>query len=226
MDEAMIRTAELNLEYTRIVAPFAGRLGKDQAPVGTLISVAGAPVNTLVQLDPIYVTFNPSETNLAAIQHVRASGNVAVEVIVPGEDKARYKGKVTFVDNAVDSQTGTLVARATIDNRDFSLLPGQYVRVRLQIGTQADALMVPQTALGSSQLGKYLYIVGKGNTAEQRLVQTGPIDGDLVGVTGIKESDLVITGNLQKIGPGALVQPLPPAQAQSDTNSAKEAHEF
>jgi len=147
-------------------------------------------------------------------------------VIVPGEDKARYKGKVTFVDNAVDGQTGTLVARATIDNRDFSLLPGQYVRVRLQIGAQADALMVPQTALGSSQLGKYLYIVGKGNTAEQRLVEVGPIDGELVGVTGIKESDLVITGNLQKIGPGALVQPLPPTQARSDSNGAKEAHEF
>jgi multidrug efflux system membrane fusion protein len=226
MDEALIRTAELNLGYTRIVAPFAGRLGKDQAPVGTLISVAGAPVNTLVQLDPIYVTFNPSEIDLAAIQRVRASGDVAAEVIVPGEDKARYQGKVTFVDNAVDGQTGTLVARATIDNRDFSLLPGQYVRVRLQIGTQADALMVPQTALGSSQLGKYLYIVGKGNTAEQRLVKIGPTDGELVGVTGIKESDLVITGNLQKIGPGALVQPLPPTEAQNDANGAKEAHEF
>jgi len=226
MDDAMIRTAELNLGYTRIVAPFAGRLGKNLAPVGTLISVAGAPLNTLVQLDPIYVTFNPSETELAALEKVHASGAVAAEVLVPGESKARHKGKITFVDNIVDRQTGTLVARATIANQDFSLLPGQYVRVRLQVGEQADALMVPQTALGSSQLGKYLYVVGTGNKAEQRLVTTGPTDGELVGVSGIKESDLIITGNLQKIGPGIPVQPLPPSPVASEASAATQPHEF
>jgi multidrug efflux system membrane fusion protein len=226
LDDALIRTAELNLGYTRIVAPFAGRLGKDLAPVGTLISVAGAPVNTLVQLDPIYVTFNPSETDLAAIEKVRASGASAAEVFVPGETEARHRGKVTFVDNTVDRQTGTLIARATIENRDFSLLPGQYVRVRLQVGEQANALMVPQAALGSSQLGKYLYVVGKGNTAEQRLVTTGPTDGDLISVVGIEESDMVITGNLQKIGPGAPVQPLPPSPVMSETSATSPPHEF
>lgn len=225
LDDALIRTAELNLSYTRIVAPFAGRIGKDLAPVGTLISAAGAPVNTLVQLDPIYVTFNPSETDLAAIEKVRASGDVAAEILVPGETEAHHKGKVTFVDNKVDSQTGTLVARATIENRDFSLLPGQYVRVRLQIGKHPNALMVPQTALGSSQLGKYLYIVGKGNVAEQRLVTTGPGDGDLISIAGIDESEVVITGNLQKIAPGAHVQPLPPAPI-AETNAASPPHEF
>lgn len=226
LDDALIRTAELNLGYTRIVAPFAGRLGKDLAPVGTLISVAGAPVNTLVQLDPIYVTFNPSETDLAAIEKVRAGGATAAEVFVPGEAEARHKGKVTFVDNTVDRQTGTLTARATIENRDFSLLPGQYVRVRLQIGEHANALMVPQAALGSSQLGKYLYVVGKGNTAEQRLVTTGPTDGDLISVMGIEESDTVITGNLQKIGPGAPVQPLPPSPVVSETSATGPSREF
>ena len=83
IDDAAIRTAELNLEYTQIRAPFAGRLGKNQAPIGTLISVAGAPLNTLVQLDPIYVTFNPSETDLATIQKVHTSGEVAAEIFVP-----------------------------------------------------------------------------------------------------------------------------------------------
>ncbi|HVZ05635.1 efflux RND transporter periplasmic adaptor subunit [Hyphomicrobium sp.] len=226
LDDALIRTAELNLGYTRIVAPFAGRLGKNLAPVGTLISVAGAPLNTLVQLDPIYVTFNPSETNLASIEKVRLSGSVAAEVFVPGEMQARYKGKVTFVDNAVDQQTGTVVARATIGNKDFSLLPGQYVRVKLKVGEEADALMVPRTALGSSQLGKYLYIVDKDNKAEQRLVTTGPIDGDLVSVVGPNESDLVITGNLQKIAPGVPVQPLPPSPVASEASGAKQAAEF
>lgn len=226
LDDALIRTAELNLGYTRIIAPFAGRLGKDLAPVGTLISVAGAPLNTLVQLDPIYVTFNPSETNLAAIEKVRVRGDIAAEVLVPGETQARHKGKVTFVDNAVDRQTGTLVARATIENPDFSLLPGQYVRIKLKIGEEADALMVPQTALGSSQLGKYLYIVGKDNKAEQRLVTTGPTDGELVAVAGVKESDIVITGNLQKIGPGVPVQPLPSSPITSSVSRPNQASEF
>lgn len=226
MDEAAIRTAELNLSYTKILAPFPGRLGKHLASIGTLISVAGAPLNTLVQLDPIYVTFNPSETELAAIQKVRASGNEAADVFVPGNAEAHHQGKVTFVDNAVDKQTGTLVARATIPNADFSLLPGQYVRVRLRVGVQADALMVPQTAIGSSQLGKYLYVVGKGNKVEQKLVTAGPTDGDLVSVEGIAENDQIITGNLQKIGPGMQVQPLPPAPVASDagvTGSNKES---
>jgi membrane fusion protein, multidrug efflux system len=209
MDKAAVRTAELNLGYTEIRAPFDGRLGRNQAPVGALISVAGGPLNTLVQLDPIYVTFNPSETDLVEIQKARAAGRVGVDILLPGETQARHKGELTFIDNAVDRSTGTIVARATINNGDLSLLPGQYVRVRLAIRTEPDALMVPETALGSSQLGKYVYVVGEGNKADQRLVSLGPTDSGLVAVLkGVSEGEHVINGNLQKIGPGALVQPL------------------
>jgi multidrug efflux system membrane fusion protein len=209
MDQAAVRAAELNLGYTEIRAPFAGRLGRNQAPVGALVSVAGAPLNTLVQLDPIYVTFNPSETDLAEIQKARGGGKIAADITLPGETQAPHKGELTFIDNAVDRSTGTIVARATIDNADFSLLPGQYVRIRLAIGTEPDALMVPQTALGSSQLGKYVYVVGEGNKVDQRLVSLGPTDGGLVAIMkGVSEGERVINGNLQKIGPGALVQPL------------------
>jgi multidrug efflux system membrane fusion protein len=208
MDQAAVRTAELNLGYTQIRAPFAGRLGRNQAPVGALISVAGGPLNTLVQLDPIYVTFNASENDLAEIQRARAAGKVTADILLPGETQARHKGELTFIDNVVDRSTGTIVARATIGNADLSLLPGQYVRIRLAIRTEPDALMVPQTALGSSQLGKYVYIVGEGNKVDQRLVSLGPSDGDLVAVLkGVSEGERVINGNLQKIGPGALVQP-------------------
>jgi membrane fusion protein, multidrug efflux system len=211
ISQAAVRSAEINLSYTDIRAPFSGRLGRNQASVGTLITAGSATLNTLVQLDPVYVTFNPSETDLAAIEQARAKGKVGTEVFLPGEGKARYKGEVTFVDNTVDRSTGTIVARATIANADRSLLPGQYVRIRLAVSEQPDALVVPQAALGSGQLGKYLYVVGKDNKAEMRLVSLGPTDGSLVAIEkGISEGDQVISGNLQKIGPGSLVQPLPP----------------
>jgi multidrug efflux system membrane fusion protein len=210
LNQAAVRTAELNLGYSQIHAPFTGRLGRNQASVGTLVSVAGTVLNTLVQLDPIYVTFNPSETDLADIEQARANGPIEVEVLLPGENEAHQKGELTFMDNTVDHSTGTITARATIGNGKFTLLPGQYVRVRLHIKQQPDALMVPQTALGSSQLGKYLYVVGKGNTVDQRLVSLGPTSGDLVAIlSGVSEGDQVITGNLQKIGPGMPISPLP-----------------
>ncbi|MBZ9674241.1 efflux RND transporter periplasmic adaptor subunit [Mesorhizobium sp. ES1-1] len=210
LNQAAVRTAELNLSYAEIRAPFPGRLGHSQASVGTLVSVAGTVLNTLVQLDPIYVTFNPSETDLAQIEQARAAGPIEVEVLLPGETGASQKGELTFIDNSIDRSTGTITARATIGNGKFTLLPGQYVRVRLHVKQQADALMVPQTALGSSQLGKYLYVVGKGNTVDQRIVSLGPVNGDQVAIlSGVAEGDQVITGNLQKIGPGMPISPLP-----------------
>ncbi len=214
-DQAAVRQAEINLSYTEIRAPFNGRMGRNQAPVGTLISNGGAALNTLVQLDPIYVTFNPSEGDLARIQKARAGGHIPTDVLQPGETNAGAKGELTFLDNVVDRATGTITARATIDNHEFTLLPGQYVRVRLRVEERPDALVVPQVAIGSSQLGKYVYVVGEGSKAEQRIVTLGPSDGDVVSVLkGLNVGDKIITGNLQKIGPGAPVQPLPPPGQQ------------
>lgn len=210
ISRSALRTAEINLKNTEIRAPFAGRLGRNQAPEGTLVtSAAGTPLNNLVQLSPIYITFNPGETELAEIQKAFANGTVETEVIIPGSDSKPREGKLTFIDNAVERNTGTIAARATIENLDLSLLPGQYVRIRLHIRELPNALMVPQTALGSSQFGKYVYVVGKDNLVEQRVVALGPTDGDLVTLTtGIKEGDKIISGNLQKIFPGVTVQPL------------------
>ncbi len=213
-DRASARAAQLNLDYTEIRAPFPGRLGRNQAPVGTLVSTGATVLNTLVQLDPVYVTFNPSETDLAAIEKARQAGTVAVDAAVPGETAPSHKGELTFVDNAVDRSTGTVTARATIANADKLLLPGQYVRIRVHVREQPNTLLVPQIAIGSSQLGKYVFVIGGGGTVEQRMVSLGPTQGDLVAIqSGVGENDRVITGSLQKIGPGMPVQPMADAGA-------------
>jgi multidrug efflux system membrane fusion protein len=210
MDQAAIRTAQLNLSYAEIRAPFSGRLGRNLAPIGTLIGAGGAALNNLVQLDPIYVTFNPSESDLVELEQARAVGKVEADVLLPGDAQPIRKGELTFIDNQVDRSTGTITARATIGNSDFQLLPGQYVRIQLHIREQPDSLMAPSIALGSSQLGKYLYVVGEGNKVDKRLISLGQTDGALVAVTGaVAEGDEVIVGNLQKIGPGMPVQPMP-----------------
>jgi multidrug efflux system membrane fusion protein len=210
LDKAAIEAAELNLSYAEIRAPFAGRLGRNQAAKGALVGPASGALNTLMQLDPLYVTFNPSESELEQIRLARAAGRVEAEVSTPGEPSVTRKGALTFLDNAIDRSTGTITARVTLDNPDFALLPGQYVRVRLLLREEPDALMAPAVALGSNQMGKYVYVVGQGDKAEMRQLELGPTDGTLVNVVrGLHEGDKVIVGNLQKIGPGSPVKPLP-----------------
>jgi len=211
LDQAAIEAATLNLSYTEIRAPFPGRLGRNQAAKGALVGPASGPLNTLVQLDPVYVTFNPSETELAEIEKARAAGKVEAEISTPGASGLVRKGELAFLDNVIDKATGTIVARVTIANPDFALLPGQYVRVRLLLRDEPNALMVPETALGSSQMGKFVYVVGEGDKAELRPLVLGPRENGLVSVIkGVSEGDRVIVGNLQKIGPGSPVQVLPP----------------
>jgi RND family efflux transporter MFP subunit len=207
-DAAAIQTATLNLQYTEIRAPFAGRLGRSLVHEGALINAAGTQLNTFVQLDPIYATFNPSEIDLALLGDYRAGKVIPAEVTVPDQEGKRYQGTLTFLDNIVDRNTGTIVARATIDNPDHSLLPGEFVHVRLHVADRPGTLLVPQAALGSSQLGKYLYVADNGK-AVQRSVSIGTTYGDRVVITqGVTAGEAVIVGNLQKIVPGAPVQPV------------------
>ena len=210
VDAAAIQTAELRLSYTQIRAAFSGRLGKSQVHEGALINAAGTQLNTLVELDPIYATFNPSETELAAITKSRAKGPVPVEVQAADDPDQRFSGTLSFLDNVVDRGTGTITARATIGNPDRTILPGEFVHVRVHIADQHGALLVPQVALGSSQLGRFLYVVGKDGKAEQRIVSPGASQGALIVIDkGVSEGDRIIVGNLQKIAAGAPVQPEP-----------------
>jgi len=207
-DAAAIETAKLNLHYTEIRAPFAGRLGRSQVHEGALINAAGTQLNTLVQLDPVYVTFNPSETDLAPLHDFWAGRAIQADVTIPDQEGKRYQGTLTFLDNTVDRNTGTIVARATIANPDYSLLPGEFVHVRLHVADKPGALLIPQVALGSSQLGKYVYVALAGK-AVQRPVSIGTTYGDRVVITkGVSAGETVIVGNLQKITPGAPVRPV------------------
>jgi membrane fusion protein, multidrug efflux system len=209
-DAAAIQTAQLKLGYTEIRAPFAGRLGKSQVHEGALISASGTQFNTLVELDPIYATFNPGETELAAIAKSRSKAPIPVDVQASDDAQQKFSGTLSFLDNAVDRSTGTITARATINNPDHTLLPGEFVHVRVHIADRPDALLVPQVALGSSQLGRFVYVVGKDGKAEQRIVSTGASYGSLIVIDkGVSVGDRIIVGNLQKISAGAPVQPLP-----------------
>ena len=209
-DAAAIQTAQLKLGYTEIRAPFDGRLGKSLVHEGALINAAGTQFNTLVELDPIYATFNPSETELAAITKARLQGSIPVDVQTSDDAQPKFSGTLSFLDNAVDRSTGTITARATISNPGHKLLPGEFVHVRVHVADQPDALLVPQVALGSSQLGRFVYVVGKDGKAEQHIVSAGASYGSLIVIDkGVNEGDRIIVGNLQKIGVGAPVQPEP-----------------
>jgi multidrug efflux system membrane fusion protein len=209
-DAAAIQTAELKLGYTEIRASFSGRLGKSLVHEGALINATGTQLNTLVELDPIYATFNPSESELAAITKSRSKGQVPVEVQVANDPDQRFSGTLSFLDNVIDRGTGTITARATISNPDRTLLPGEFVHVRVHVADQPGALLVPQVALGSGQLGRFLYVVGKDGKAEQRIVSPGANQGDMVVIDkGVTAGDQIIVGNLQKIAAGVPVQPEP-----------------
>jgi multidrug efflux system membrane fusion protein len=205
---ALLDESALNLSRTEIRAPFAGRLSASQVFEGSLISVAGATLNTLVQLDPIYVSFNPSEADLVAITHEQARAPIETAVSVDG-GKRTHVGPLTFIDNQVSQSTGTILIRATIANPDHALLPGQYVTARLRLGDRKDALLVPQSAIGSTQIGRTLLIVGDGDKVQVRIVKLGDSEGEMVVVTdGLKSGERVITGQLQKLRSGAEVEPM------------------
>jgi membrane fusion protein, multidrug efflux system len=206
-NDAALKEAALNLSRTEIHAPFAGRISASQVFEGSLISVAGATLNTLVQLDPIYISFNPAEVNLPAITQGQARAPIETAVSQNG-GKPTHVGTLTFIDNQVSQSTGTILLRATIANQDHALLPGEYVTATLHLGDLPGAVLVPQSAVGSTQVGRTLMIVGEDNKVVQRLVKLGDSDGDMIVVTdGLKPGERVITGQLQKIRPGAVVQP-------------------
>lgn len=215
LSRAQIRQAELDLSYTEIRAPISGRMGQAKVDVGTLVSAANTQLATLVQLDPIYVAFAPSDSDIADIQARRASGPLAISILQPTDGRVLATGVLDFVNNAVDASTSTITMRGTAPNPDKALIPGQFVRVRLDLGVRDGALVVPQRAIASDQTGKSLAFVTADNRVEFRPVKLGAVvDANTQIVeSGLNPGDRIIVEAVQKMFPGMPIQPMPvPAQ--------------
>jgi multidrug efflux system membrane fusion protein len=212
---ANLELARINLGYTRIAAPFDGRIGAHQVDPGNLVG-AGAPTElaTIEQLAPIYVYFNVDEQDVLRIRaNLRSTGKTLadVEPVKLGiglQSEAGYPHEATldFVASDVDQSTGTLQARGTIPNRDYVFLPGMFVRVRVPIGTIDNALLVPDRALAIDQRGHYLLVVNQDDAVEQRPVQIGAlVEGMRVIVSGVSAGDWVVVAGIQQAIPGSKV---------------------
>jgi RND family efflux transporter MFP subunit len=216
--QANEQQAEINLGYTDVTAPFDGVATARQVSIGQLVG-ANSPTTlaTLVQLDPIWVNFNASERDVLEVRAALARQGrttasllgTPVEVGLQTDEGYPHVGKLDYVAPDVDPSTGTLAARAILDNPDRTLLPGMFVRIRVP-GTPRPALLVPDVAIGSDQGGRYVLVVNKDNIVEQRKVEPGQLNGDLRVIDhGLGKDDRVVIGGIMQAIPGQKVDPVP-----------------
>jgi RND family efflux transporter MFP subunit len=208
-DRAAVKQAQINLGYTTMYAPMAGRIGRRQQDVGNLVgSGESTLLATIVQLDPIYVHFSVSERDVPTLLAQRGTGTLTVTVALAGRPDHPQPGRVDFVNNTVDPTTGTFQVRATVPNPQRTLLPGQYAQVRLHMGRRPDAILVPEQAVLQEQGGQSVLVVGADRKVERRPVVTGATyEGMRVVERGLKAGEDVIVDGLQKAQPGAAVNP-------------------
>jgi membrane fusion protein, multidrug efflux system len=214
--KARIKDAQLDLEYSRVTAPFDGVIGARQVSIGSLIAGSRASASpttllaTLVSLDPIYVDFDMSESDYLtfAREHEHNPGQLHDKVTIALSDEATFsrEGLLDFVDNALDRSSGTLHARATVPNKDLFLEPGQFARVRLAVSPPSPALMVPDAAVTLDQSQQLVMTVTPDGTVTPKIVEIGDIRGGLRIVrSGLKSDDRVIVGGLIHAAPGSKV---------------------
>lgn len=214
--QAALQIARLNLGYTQVRAPVAGRVGKVEVTVGNLVAAGpGAPVLTsLVSVSPIYASFDADESVVTkALREVPSTGSrAAIERIPVGietaeSDKALL-GRLQLIDNQVNAKSGTVRVRAVFDNRDGHLIPGQFVRVRLGAAKAQDAVLVSERAVGTDQSKRFVLVVGADNKAVYREVALGPaIDGLRVVNAGLEPGERIVVNGLQRVRPGSVVAP-------------------
>jgi len=206
-DEAALQNARLNLDYCTIRAPIGGRAGNLLVNEGNIITAnAPSPLVTINQIAPIYVSFTIPEQQLAGVRRYSRRGTLAVRAFPASDSADVHTGKLTFIDNAVDEQTGTIMLKATFPNADRAFWPGQFVHVDLVLTKQLHATVVPASAVQASQQGDYVYVLGPDDTAELRpVVQGTRLDDRVVIESGVKPGERVVTDGQLRITPGAKV---------------------
>jgi len=216
--KAALASAKLDLSYTRVLAPVAGRIGLAKYTIGNLVGPDSGPLATLISHDPIYVQFPLTQRELLeAKRDFLAKGgdlrNVVIRVRLPDGQLYDKPGTLNFVDVTTDAGTDTVTLRAELPNPDRLLVDGQYVGVVAQVGEPESAIVIPQSALQLDQQGAFVFIIDAEGKAQVRRVQTGSPKGPLIAVkSGLKEGELVIAEGIQKVRPGQQVKATPPQE--------------
>src|SRR5690606_21114163 len=216
---AELERAELDLSFATVTAPISGRAGRAQVTEGALVSASQATLLTRIeQLDPIYVNFSASSGELLEVRRQIATGRLEVpemqrlRVTLLLEDGRAYEhpGFVDFLDLSIDEQTGTVALRAEVPNPDWVLLPGQFVRVRVEVGVRPNVTTIPQRAVLITQDMASVMIVGPESTVEPRPIELGEMrDSEWVVLDGLEAGDRVIVDGLEKVQPGMRVEMVP-----------------
>ncbi len=223
-DHAAVEKAKLDLEYCAIRSPIDGRAGHRLVDPGNVVGTSGPDGGTRLlsvqRVTPIYVDFTVTEQDLQLVRKNMTGGKLKVKAWIPSEAIEMREGELTFLDNAVQNGSGTVMLRATMKNEDGHFWPGQFVQVRLILSTLKDAVLVPSQAAQIGQTGPYLLVVKEDSTAEIRAVTLGQRQGDLVVVSkGVIAGERVITVGQMMVMPGAKVQVMD-SPAGATTNQA------
>jgi membrane fusion protein (multidrug efflux system) len=215
---AQIAAARLNLSYTTVTAPIAGRAGRAVVTEGALVSGSGATLlTTIEQLDPIFANFSQSSSDVLALRNkvtagtlkVPATTRVPVHLVLEDGSLYRMAGHLDFVDMSIDETTGTAALRAQFPNPARALLPGQFVRARVEAGVQSNGLLVPQRAVTVTPQGATVLVVGAKDIVESRPVTVGALQGgSWVVQSGLTAGERVVVDGLQKAAPGKAVKPV------------------
>ncbi|MEE8617641.1 MAG: efflux RND transporter periplasmic adaptor subunit [Nitrosomonadaceae bacterium] len=207
--EVRVREAKLNLSYTTVTAPVKGVSGRRLLSEGVLVEANSSLLTTVIQLSPIWVRFSLSDNELVKLGGYLSEQNVQnVTLILPDGTEYDQRGELNFAARQIDPSLGTQQLRATFDNSEQRLLPGQFVRVRVTTGEREGVFLVPQTAVQTSDLGRSVYVVNEKSEAVMRPVVTGRwIGKDWVILEGLKAGDKVIVDNLIKLRSGTPVSP-------------------